>query len=159
MCRDDLADSTPFDFRQFRQIRWNRNRLNEAKKKLSDVIGERIGERQISKADHEISRLITNKWGEIISVTADITLPTGNVVPHEQIRFTMFQELCDDIRTRVQYKEMRLSQAEKYELIEMLRGFRNLIELVKSKDTVFGDEQYTNLIYPTLRASGWLKSE
>ena len=160
MCRDDLADSTPFDIRQFRQIRWNRNRLTEAKKQLADVIGERIGERQTSKADHEISRLIATKWDEIMSATEDIPLPTGSgVVSHEQIRFTLFQELCDDIKTRVKYKEMGLSQAEKYELIEMLRGFSNVIRLVKGKDRVFGDEHYTNTIYPTLRASGWLKSE
>ena len=158
MCRDDLADSTPFDFRQFRQIRWNRNRLTEAKKQLADVIGKRIGALQISKADHEISRLIAAEWGKIMA-TEDITLETGNVFSHEQIRFTMFQELCDDIRTRVKYKEMGLSQAYKYELIEMVRGFSNLIGLFKSKDRVFGDENYTNIIYPRLRASGWLKSE
>ena len=160
MCRDDIADSTPFDIRQFRQIRWNRNKLTEGQKQLADVIGERIGERQASKADHEISRLVTTKWGEIMSTTEDISLPAGGgVVSHEQIRFTLLQELCDDIRTRVKYKEMGLSQAEKYELIEMLRGFSNLIGLLKSKDRVFGDEHYTNTIYPTLRASGWLKSE
>lgn len=159
MCRDDIADSTPFDIRQFRQIRWNRNKLTEGQKQLADVIGERIGERQASKADHEISRRIGTKWGEIMSATEDISLPSGSVVPHEQIRFTLFQELCDDIRTRVTYKEMGLSQTDKYELMEMLRGFSNLIEMVKSQKKVFGDKYYTNQIYPTLRDSGWLKSE
>lgn len=159
MCRDDLADSTPFDFRQFRQIRWNRNRLTEAKQQLAEVISERIGERQMSNADHEISRLIAANWGKIMAATEDSTLPTGAVVSHESIRFTIFQELCDDIGTRVRYKEMGLSQDEKYELIEMVRGFNNLIGLVKSKGSVFGDEQYTNMLYPKLRASGWLKSE
>ena len=34
MCRDDLADSAPFDIRQLRQIRWNRNKLVEARSNL-----------------------------------------------------------------------------------------------------------------------------
>ena len=61
MCRDDLADSAPFDIRQFRQIRWNRNKLVEARDQLAKVIGERIDARQVHKADHEISRM--NEWG------------------------------------------------------------------------------------------------
>ena len=49
MCRDDLADSAPFDIRQFRQIRWNRNKLVAAREQLTNVIGERIDERQTHK--------------------------------------------------------------------------------------------------------------
>ena len=161
MCRDDLADSTPFDIRQFRQIRWNRNRLAEAQNQLADVIGERIDERQPGRADHELSRLIATKWNNIMSTTEGIPFPPGEgagVIAHEQLRFVMFQELCDDIRTRVEYKDMGLSQDEKYELMEMLRGFSILIGLFKNKDRVFGDEYYANTIGPRLRASGWLKS-
>ena len=157
MCRDDLADAAPFDIRQFRQIRWNRNRLVEAKNHLSTVIGERIDERQVRRADHEVSRLITSKWNQIMS-TEDITLPDSDTVfSADQSRFVMFEELCEDIVTRVKYKEMGLSQDEKYELMELVRGLRKFIVLCKDANKVLGREQYMKAIYPRLRASGWMK--
>ena len=156
MCRDDLADSAPFDIRQFRQIRWNRNRLVKAKKHLSTVIGERIDERQVRRADHEVSRLITAKWNQIMSME-DIPLPEGDgVFSADQSRFVMFEELCDDLVTRVKYKEIGLSQDEKYELIELVRGLSKFIVLCKGRNKVLGKEQYMKVIYPRLRASGWI---
>lgn len=161
MCRDDLAGSTPFDIRQFRQIRWNGNRLTEAKEQLADVIRERIGERRASRADHEMSRLITSEWQKIMSTTEDLPPLPGESEPavtYQKLRFKLFQNLCGDISTRVKYKEMGLSQDEKYELMEMLRGFNNLTEMVETRGRVLADEHYDTFIYPSLRASGWLKS-
>ena len=156
MCREDLADSAPFDIRQFRQIRWNRNRLVEAKNQLTSVIGKRIDERHVHRIDHEISRLISAKWEQIMSME-DIPMPEGNgVFSADQSRFAMFEELCDDLRTRVKYKEMGLSQHERYELIELVRGFRKFILLCNSRKKVFGKEHYVRVIYPRLRASGWI---
>ena len=156
MCRDDLAGSTPFDIRQFHQIRWNPNRLVEARELLASVIEQRIKERQVSRENHEIWRLIANKWDKIMSMV-DIPLPESNgVVPADQSRFIMLEELCDDLDTRAKYKEMGLSQDERYELIEMVRGIRKFIVLLKSKNRVFGTEQYKKLVYPRLRAAGWI---
>ena len=156
MCRDDLAGSTPFDIRQFHQIRWNPNRLVEARELLASVIEQRIKERQVSRENHEIWRLIANKWNKIMSMV-DIPLPESNgVVPADQSRFIMLEELCDDLDTRAKYKEMGLSQDERYELIEMVRGIRKFIVLLKSKNRVFGTEQYEKLVYPRLRVAGWI---
>lgn len=156
MCRDDLADSTPFDIRQFRQIRWNRNKLQDAQRELQKVIGERIGALHVRKEDHEISRLITTEWEKIMSA-ADIPMPEGDgTITADQQRFLIFENLCNDLRTRVKYKEMGLSQDEKYELIEMIRGFRTLTDLVKSRNKVLGIQQYMDMIYPQLRSSGWI---
>ena len=158
MCRDDIANSVPFDIRQFRQIRWNRNKLNDAQRELQKVIGERIGALHVRKEDHEISRLIAAQWKHIMSAS-DIPMPKGEgdgYITADQQRFVIFENLCDDITTRVKYKDMGLSQDEKYELIELVRGFRKLTDLVKSRNRVLGMEHYTDVIYPKLRASGWI---
>ena len=156
MCRDDLADSTPFDIRQFRQIRWNQNRLVEAREQLAGVLEERIRARQVTRENHEIWRLIAAKWNEIMTMS-DIPLPEGDgIIPADVSRFLLLEELCDDLVTRVKYKEMGLSRDEKYELIEMVRGVRKFIVLLKSKNKVFGTEQYIKMIYPKLRAIGWI---
>ena len=156
MCRDDLANAAPFDIRQFRQIRWDRNKLIEARKQLATVIGERIKERQTQKIDHELSRFITDRWNRIMSMT-DVDIPEGDgVISADQLRFLAFQEFCANLKTRVKYKDMGLSQNEKYELIELVRGFRIHIRLLKSQNRLFGKEQYKEIVYPRLRASGWI---
>ena len=53
------------------------------------------------------------------------------VATADHIRFVVFEEFCDDLDTRVKYKEMGLSDLEKYELIDMMRGFRKIEPLAK----------------------------
>ena len=155
MCRDDLADSTPFDIRQFRQIRWNRNRINDAQRELGEVIAERLSALHVQKEYHEISRLIATTWERIMS-TEDITIPSGQTYTADSQRFVFLEELCEDLITRVMHKDMGLSQNEKYELIELVRGLEKLMTLAKNNNRVFGREVYENTIYPRLRASGWI---
>ena len=44
MCREDLASSTPFDVRQFKQVRWNLRNLKAAANELTEVAAARADE-------------------------------------------------------------------------------------------------------------------
>ena len=156
MCRKDVANNTPFDIRQFKQIRWSSNKLLDAKQILIDVIRTRFRERVKQSDTHEVRRLIANMWRNIESAQ-DIPSPTGGeVITADQIRFVQFQEFCDDLDTRVKYKDMGLTNLEKYELIEMIRGFRKVvIDLPKSRNRIAGMDVYENMVASKLRASGW----
>lgn len=156
MCREDVAKYTPFDIRQFKQIRWKSNQLLDAQEKLTDTIGARFRERIKQSHTHEIRRMITDIWKNLEDAK-DIPSPDPkHKIPADHIRFVQFQEFCDDLDTRVKYKDMGLSGAEKYELIEMIRGFRKVvIELPQSQNTLPSMEVYKNLVEPRLRASGW----
>ena len=70
----------------------------------------------------------------------DIPSPTGGpVITADQIRFVQFEEFCDDLGTRLKYKEMGLGSQEKYELIDMIRVFKKIvIDLLKSQGKVAG---------------------
>ena len=88
----------------------------------------------------------------------DIPSPDGDgrVIEADQIRSVEFEEFCDDLDTRVKYKEMGLSELEKYELIDMIRGFKKIvIDLPKSQGGVPGLDVYRNVVASKLRASGW----
>ena len=158
MCRDDLAkQSTPFDLQQFRQIRWNPNRLQAAKTELVDVIEVRISERGKQRENHEIRRLLLETWKKM-EVLKDIVLPnaTGDRISADVARLALFRDLAGDIETRVNYKEMGLSQDEKYELIEMIRGWKNIIQMLTENKKVPGKDFYTKIVEPKLRATGWM---
>ena len=156
MCRKDVANNTPFDIRQFKQIRWSSNKLLDAKQILIDVIRTRFRERVKQSDTHEVRRLIAKMWRNIESAR-DIPSPIdGEVITADQVRFVQFQEFCDDLDTRVKYKDMGLINLEKYELIEMIRGFRKVvIDLPKSRNRVAGMDVYENMVASKLRASGW----
>ena len=156
MCRKDVANNTPFDIRQFKQIRWSSNKLLDAKRILIDIIRTRFRERVKQSDTHEVKRLIADMWRNIESAQ-DITSPTDEgVITADQIRFVQFQEFCDDLDTRVKYKDMGLTNLEKYELIEMIRGFRKVvIDLPKSRNRIAGIDVYENMVASKLRASGW----
>ena len=156
MCREDVADNTPFDIRQFKQIRWSSNKLLDANRALVDVIGVRFNERVKQSETHEVKRLIVQMWRNLENAT-DVSFPdSGRVIPADQVRFVQFEEFCDDLDTRVKYKEMGLSNLEKYELIDMIRGFKKVvIELPKSQGRVSSMDVYRNLVGSKLRASGW----
>lgn len=153
MCRDDLADSTPFDFRQLRQIRWNRHTLTEAKQQLANMIGERIRERQNSKADHEISRHITSGWNQVIGIHDDDTDEYAGM-----LRYMVFRIFLGDVKTRVIYKEMGLSHNEKYELMSVISHCKNIMRPY-SGNVYPRREVYMKYVHPILRSSGWLQSE
>ena len=156
MCRNDLAESTPFDIRQFRQIRWSPNRLTEAKEKLVDVIENRIIERGKQRDNHEVRRLILETWKKIEN-QKDLVQPNSSVsIPADQISFVIFQELCSDLKTRVKYKEMGLSQDEKYELIDMIRGWEKITQMIVARNRSPGKDFYDKHVRPKLRASGWM---
>ena len=156
MCRKDVANNTPFDIRQFKQIRWSSNKLLDARRILIDVIRTRFRERVKQSDAHEVKRLIADMWRNIESAQ-DITSPIGEeVITADHIRFVQFQEFCDDLDTRVKYKDMGLTNLEKYELIEMIRGFRKIvIDLPSSRNRVAGMDVYQNMVASKLRASGW----
>lgn len=156
MCREDVANNTPFDIRQFKQIRWSPNKLLDARRSLIDVIRTRFRERVKQSDTHEIKRLITDMWRNIESAQ-DITPPSGEgTITADQIRFLQFQEFCDDLDTRVKYKDMGLTNSEKYELIEMIRGFRKVvIDLPQSRNRIASMDVYENIVASKLRASGW----
>ena len=125
MCRDDLADFTPFDVDHLRQIRWNQNKLIEAREELVGVIDKRIKGLQLKGRNHEIRTLVADKWKAILECK-DIHLENGESYPAHVSRLIILEELCDDLETRVKYKEMGLSQDQKYELIELVRRSDNL---------------------------------
>ena len=156
MCREDVAGNTPFDIRQFKQIRWSSNKLLHAKRLLIEVIRTRFRERVKQSDTHEVKRLIADMWRNIESAQ-DIMSPTGKeVITADQIRFVQFQEFCDDLDTRVKYKPMGLTASEKYELIDMIRGFRKVvIDLPQSRNRIPGMDVYENIVISKLRASGW----
>ena len=156
MCREDVAGNTPFDIRQFKQIRWSSNKLLDAKRILIEVIRTRFRERVKQSDTHEVKRLIADMWRNIESAQ-DIMSPAGKeVITADQIRFVQFQEFCDDLDTRVKYKPMGLTASEKYELIDMIRGFRKVvIDLPQSRNRIPGMDVYENIVASKLRASGW----
>ncbi len=157
MCRDDLAEkSTPFDIRQFKQIRWNSNRLNEAKGELVNVIESRIIERGKQRENHEVRRLILETWKKIEDQKDIVHPSSADPVPADYVRFVIFQELCSDLKTRVKHKEMRLSQDEKYELIEMIRGWEKVTQMIVEQKKFPEKGFYDKNVRPTLRASGWM---
>ena len=158
MCREDLAENRmPFDIRQFRQIRWSGHRLLEAKKELVEVIESRISERGKQLENHEIRRLVSETWNQIIAQQdIDARATAGQIVPADAARLALFEELYGDMETRVRYKDMGLAQNEKYELMEMIRGWKKIIGILREKKKTPGKDFYTNLVYPKLRASGWL---
>jgi len=158
MCRDDLAEkSTPFDLRQFRQIRWNPNRLQAAKSELIDVIARRISERGKQRENHEIRRLVLETWKKMED-QQDIVLPdaAGSRITADESRLMLFRDLSGDLETRVNYKEMGLSQDEKYELMEMIRGWKNIIQMLVENKKVPGKDFYSKIVEPKLRATGWM---
>lgn len=113
MCRRDIADNTPFDIRQFRQIRWVSNRLLDAKQSLIDTIHMRFRERVKQSDTHEVKRLIADMWRNLENAK-DIPSPDGKeIISADQIRFLHFQEFCDDLDTKAKYKDMGLSNLEK----------------------------------------------
>ena len=74
----------------------------------------------------------------------------------DQIRSAQFEEFCDDLDTRLKYKEMGLSSLEKYELIDMIRAFKKVvIDLLKSQGKVASMDVYRKMVASKLRASGW----
>ena len=158
MCRDDLAENcAPFDTRQFRQVRWNRNKLIDAQKKLQNVIRARNEDRGKQRKDHEITRLITEKL-HYIKIQEDISMPNDARVVADQVRLMTFEDLCDDLKTRIDYKDMGLSQGDKYELVEMIRGWMKFIQLFKNTKKVPDMQFYKNQVLPKLQATGWINS-
>lgn len=156
MCRKDVASNTPFDIRQFKQIRWNSNKLLDAKKTLIDVIRTRFRERVKQSDTHETKRLIAEMWRNIESAQDIMSPVSTDPITADQIRFLQFEEFCDDLDTRVKYKDMGLTNLERYELIEMIRGFRKIaIDLPKSRNSIPGLDVYENMVASKLRASGW----
>ena len=157
MCRDDLADSTPFDVRQFRQLRWNRNRLSQATVELSKVITKRIEERSIKKKEHELSKYISSEWRKLILVDKDIRTPEGRVLTSaDMVRTHLFDELCDHVWIRVLYKDMKLPHSERYELLEEFRQLRRLIAVFRKEEKLFNREVLMKMVYPKLKSMGWL---
>lgn len=158
MCRKDLVDHIPFDIQQFRQIRWNVRKLLDAYEELVKVIGTRIRERGKKSETHEVKRLIAKMWKNLENAK-DLVLPDSEKkVTADQIRSVIFEEFCDDLDTRVKYKEMGLSTDEKYELIDLIRGFRKIaINLPKQRNKVASMDVYSNVVAAKLRTSGWLK--
>ena len=162
MCREDLADKcTPFDAAQLRQIRWNNNRLTEAKNKLKDIIRGRIKEQGKQRTNHEIKRLCSEIWKQI-ETAEDLHLPEhiggsdSNIFSADQIRLLRFEEFCDDLKTRIDYKDMGLTQDEKYELADMIRGWNKFILKITEQERVPGIDFYKKLVLPKLRATGWI---
>ena len=157
MCRDDLADSTPFDVRQFRQLRWNRNKLFQAKEELSEVITKRLEERSVTRKEHELSKYISSKWRELILVDKDVRTPEGKVITSaDVVRTHLFDELCDHVWIRVLYKDMKLSPSERYELLEEFRQLRRMIIVFREKKKLFNKEILLKIVHPKLKSMGWL---
>ena len=156
LCREDVVDYAPFDIRQFKQIRWSSYKLLDAKKRLAEAIGARFGERVKERGPHEVKRVIADMWKKL-EKAEDIPSPTGGpVFTADQIRSAQFEEFCDDLDTRLKYKEMGLSSQEKYELIDMIRAFKKVvIDLLKSQGKVASMDVYRKMVASKLRASGW----
>ena len=95
-----------------------------------DVIEVRISERGKQRENHEIRRLVLETWKKM-EVLKDIVLPNaaGDRISADVARLALFRDLYGDLETRVNYKEMGLSQDEKYELMEMIRGWKNIIQM------------------------------
>lgn len=161
MCRKDLADKcTPFDAEHLKQVRWNKNRLKEAQQKLKNVIKARIKERGKQHVNHEVKRLFSENWKKIENAT-DILMPNatdGSKISANDIRVVQFEELCDDLKTRIDYKDMGLTPDDKYELIEMIRGWMKLIRLCKDNKKVPDINFYKIHVLPKLLATGWMDS-
>ena len=156
MCREDVSANTPFDILPLKQIRWKSNKLREAKNSLAASITHRFQERAKQSEAHEIRRLVSETWDKIEKAQC-ISLPDGNKIAADQVRSAMFEEFCGDLRTRVKYKEMKLTSSEKYELIEIVRGFqKNVINLHKGQGLVPNLDVYKNVVEAKLRATGWL---
>lgn len=157
MCREDLVKHIPFDIRQLKQIRWNVRKLLVAKEELVDVISARFRERGKLSETHEVKRLIADMWKNL-EEAKDIPIPNSkNKYTADQVRSSIFEEFCDDLDTRAKYKEMGLSAAEKYELIELVRGFKKVvIDFPRQNKKIAGMDVYRNVVAAKLRASGWL---
>lgn len=162
MCREDLAEKcTPFDAAQLRQIRWNKNRLIPAQNKLKDIIRARIKEQGKQRANHEVKRLCSEIWKQI-ETAKDLHLPEpiggadSNIFSADQIRLVHFEEFCDDLKTRIDYKDMGLTQDEKYELADMIRGWNKFIVKITEQNKIPGIDFYKKLVLPKLRATGWI---
>ncbi len=159
MCREDLVGQIPFDIRQFKQIRWNLRKLLDTQQELKDVIAARIRERGKETETHEVKRLISKMWSDLENAK-DIPLPPNfkGVMTADQARSAIFEEFCDDLDTRAKYKELGLSTDEKYELIEMVRGFKKIvIDLPKQCGKVASMDLYKNIVEAKLKVSGWLE--
>ena len=159
MCREDLADQIPFDMRQFKQIRWKLRKLLDAKQELKDVIAARIRERGKETKTREVKRLISKMWSDLENAK-DIPLPPNfkDVMTADQARSLIFEEFCDDLDTRAKYKEMGLGTDKKYELIEMVRGFKKIvIDLPKQRGRVASMDLYKDIVEAKLKVSGWLE--
>ena len=106
-----------------------------------------------------MKRLTSKMWTDLENVV-DVPLPPNfvDVVTADQIRSTIFEEFCDDLNTRAKYKEMDLSTDEKYELIELVRGFKKIvIDLPKQRGMVASMDMYRNMVAAKLQVSGWLE--
>ena len=128
------------------------------KQELVDVIGARIRERGKESETHEVKRLIAKMWNDLKNAK-DIPVPPNfkNVVTADQIRSTIFEEFCNDLDTRAKYKEMGLSTDEKYELIELVRGFKKIaIDLPQQSGRVACMDMYRRFVAAKLQVSGWL---
>ena len=87
MCRNDIANTVPFDMRQFRQIRWVGNKLTQARDDLAGVIGDRIRSRQKEKADHEVTLLISESWKKMMLWNPDRSLfgpRSGTIITRDE---------------------------------------------------------------------------
>jgi len=156
MCREDLIDKIPFDVQQFKQIRWNPKKLKDARLELSRAIEAKT--KVLGQARNiEAKRLISNMWNKLKGAE-DIPPPPGSQQPikADQVRFVMFKEFCGDLKTRAKYKDMGLTPQERYELIEIVRGFENRIKFLERNDRIANMDIYENWFAIRLRADGWL---
>ncbi len=158
MCREDLTKNIPFDIRQFRQIRWNANKLVAARKQLEESIRLRLRHRGEERERHELWREFSRVKKQI-EETTDLNDPEGDIsISADQLRHIAFKEFYADIDTRLKYKSMELSAGDTYELIEMFRGFKKiLIDLLEPYNRVPGLDGYEKQVWSRLRSSGWMR--
>ena len=158
MCREDLVETIPFDLRQFRQIRWNPRKLLDARKALEEAVRLRLRERGEGRERHELWKEFSRVKKQIEEMK-DLDDPNSGVkATADQLRFVVLEEFCEDIDTRLKYKEMGLNPEERYELIDMFRGIKKIaIDFLKQNNQIPGQDAYEKQVWSRLRTAGWMR--
>ena len=149
MCREDLASNTPFDIRQFRQVRWNLRKLKAAADELTEIAAARA-EEVSSRIDEDYIPNIAAK---------EVSAADPDEVLDDDLK-ALFLQIADRMEAEDQAPILLNLPANQVALFEELES-RGLFSYADTSSVLGSDELMyvaTRLTYKGLQLHRTLKS-
>ena len=168
MCRSDQAGNTPFDIRQMQQIRWDPSKLTEGRINLENKLRAVLNDRVRTRSENEIAGFIRLKLKELRQMRDLREVGGRNAEPPMSIdaataRFLFFKDLVSDIELRAKYKPGAVSEQERYEILDIVRGWKTMIRMFeraeeKENKGIYRPDNwefYKEVVIRPLQEIGW----